>query len=475
MEESRIRSIKRALLLFFLLLQPWLVLTGFAVEFSLTASYNIGESIFTIYNLERLNTPAGFFNFDIGINHSSEAFQFKAIMSARNDGVYNDPFSESYYAGYYFNFKEGSITFKNNSLSISVGKTHLQDVVDSPYSLFISSVPIPRNVLDFTYDDGKFFYVTRWIELCNRSEAGLDTREKLRSANYKVYALRLGNLRFGYQDVSVYAGQNFSFEYFANPLPSFFIQYVNDAGRPYPEGLGETNYISGFFLDYDDGKNYYCAQVLVDDINMNRFLHPESYQNPDKIAWSLGLVQKTSIGTFGFYHAGATKYTFQPSAESGNQRFYGYTYYTDFVYNTSMILPLEFVYAGYKYGENNIAFMFSYVPSDIPDLNTSFEFVVLGERSPVNAWNDRTTYIPGTHLLDDPVREYRAVGEISYSPVISDGVKLFASLSAGFIWNVSTLVEIDSDNVKKPLLRPQHGNNIPFFSVNIGVLLSKSF
>ncbi len=477
MEKGGTGNLKVFFLLFLLLFGLAYITSAFALEFSLASSYSFGSNLFFLYNEREIINKSSSWTFDVGIFHLFDVFEFKASMLAKNDSVFNDPFSESYYAGFYFDFKEGSISFRNNNFSVTLGRTHLGDVVLSPYSLFISSVNMPRNTIEISYDDGKFIYITRWTQLCEL-KFGADERERLKSSNYKVYALRVGNLRFGYEDITVYVGQRFNFEYFANPIPSFFIQYVNDAGRPYPEGVGETNYISGFFLDYTDIDRYYYTQVLVDDINMNRFIHPESYQNPDKIAWSIGLVQKTSIGTVSFYHAGATKYTFQPSAESGNQMFYGYTYYPYFVYTRdgeNVVLPFELLYAGYKYGENNLAFMIDYAPSFATGVNADFEFVILGERSPVNAWNDRTTYLPGTHLLDDPVKEYRAIGTISYSGGISRNLKFWASVSAGFIWNASTLVEVSSDNVRKPLLRPQEGNNLPFFLGNFGVSFSKSF
>jgi hypothetical protein len=119
--------------------------------------------------------------------------------------------------------------------------------------------------------------------------------------------------------------------------------------------------------------------------------------------------------------------------------------------------------------------MLSYAPSFITGFNANFEFVILGERSPVNAWNDRTTYIPGTHLLDDEVKEYRAIGNVSFVRNISNELAVSAYLSTGFIWNASTVVEANSDNVRKPLLRPQKGNNKPLFSANVVISFRKSF
>ncbi|MGB9795098.1 hypothetical protein [Fervidobacterium gondwanense] len=448
---------------------------NFAFQTNINVSYNSGSTLFSLYNAQ-INTSQ-ILSADIELKHENENFDFFASMIARNDNFFNDHFSSSYYAGFYFVVDESGFRVRNGNVTVTLGKIHLSDVVQSPYSLFISSVHVPRNTFDVSFDSETFLYTTRWIQLSNL-QSGSDIREKLRSANYKLYGVKFGNFRFGYQDVAVYVGKEFDFEYFANPVPSFFIQYVNDAGRPYSEGLGDANYISGFFLDYDTENLYWYAQILVDDINANRFLHPESYQNPDKIAWSVGANFKNIFGKFGLFHAGATKYTFQPSSESGNPLYYGYTYYPCFTYtkdSTTMVLPLEYLYAGYIYGENNLAFMITYDSSVVDGLSADAEFIILGERSPINPWNESSTYVPGTHLLDDNVLEYRLISRLNYLFTVADWLKFELKGALGYIWNASVLVNVDSDNVKKPILRPMEGNNFPYFSLSLGLIFNKNF
>lgn len=447
----------------------------FAFQTSINASYSSGSTLFSFYNAP-INTSQ-ILSADIEFKHEDESFDFFASMIARNDNFFNDQFASSYYAGFYFVVDESGFRVRNGNVTITLGKIHLSDVVQSPYSLFIGSVHVPRNTFEVLFDSETFLYTTRWIQFSNL-QSGLDIREKLRSANYKLYGVKFGNFRFGYQDVAVYVGKEFDFEYFANPVPSFFIQYVNDAGRPYSEGLGDANYISGFFLDYNSENLYWYAQILVDDINANRFLHPESYQNPDKIAWSVGANFKNIFGKFGLFHAGATKYTFQPSSESGNPLYYGYTYYPNFTYtkdSNTMVLPLEYLYAGYIYGENNLAFMITYDSSVVDGLSVDAEFVILGERSPVNPWNESSTYVPGTHLLDDNVLEYRLISRLNYLFTVADWLKFELKGALGYIWNASVLVNVDSDNVKKPILRPMEGNNFPYFSLSLGLIFNKNF
>ncbi len=448
----------------------------FPITADLSANYNFGDNLFSIYN-EDISYSS--FLLSAELSYKAEGFEFLASLNAANDRLYNDSFSDSYYGGFYFSIGSSGIFVDLGNANVTFGKMHLSDVVGSPYSLFISSVDLPRNTVNFSFEDDNFLYTTRWIELTNLLDPSTTTDlEKYRGMNYKVYATKFGNFRFGYQEADIYVGTTFDLEYFANPIPGFFIQYVNDNGRPYSEGLGEANYVAGFFLDYSDNGKYAYAQILIDDINTNRFLHPESYQNPDKIAWSLGGRINAPFGTLALYNAGATKYTFQPSKESGNQQFYGYTYYSDFLYKQvdekDMYLPLELLYTGYKYGENNVAFRFEYESTAPKGLLASIEYVVLGERSPINAWNDRTTYISGTHLLDDSVLEHRLIGNLTYTLTLPLNLSFNISTDIGYIWNKSVLTQAD-DGVKKPFFKPQLGNNAPYFSLTTGLNFSFSF
>ncbi len=446
----------------------------FSVEANISATLNYGDILFSLYNEL---TGKDFLELNANLSYLSDNFEFLVTVAALNNKVYNDPFSSGYYAGFYFVMKDAKIDFQLGNSRISFGKTNLGDIVKTPYSLFISANNYPRNTLEYVYEDKKFIYTTRWIQLSNLQNLSIQN-EKFRSANYKVYAAKFSNFRFGYQEINVYVGKDFDFEYFANPIPGFFIQYVNDAGRPFSEGIGEANFIMGFFFDYTESSKYLYGQVLIDDVNMNRFFYPESFQNPDKIAWSFGGSFNLEYGKLSLYHAGATKYTFQPSAEGGNQLYYGYTYFPYLTYNlgsTTMVFPPELLYAGYKYGENNLAFLVEYEPNMIKNLKVSSEYVVLGERSPVNPWGDRVTYLEGTHLLDDPVLEHRLLTSVDFSHEFFDTLRLSLNSTFGYIWNKSELVAVNSDNVKKPLLRPKEGNNVPYFSFSLNLAFKFSF
>jgi hypothetical protein len=59
--------------------------------------------------------------------------------------------------------------------------------------------------------------------------------------------------------------------------------------------------------------------------------------------FSLGARDETAIGSFGFYIAGATEYTFEgtdmPSTAVQSQTAYSYTYYPDVEFNHNWITP----------------------------------------------------------------------------------------------------------------------------------------
>ncbi len=445
----------------------FLVSLSFAFSISAGISYYSGDSIFSLYNDDFTKS---WLELSAGIEYKTENFIFKFSMSASNDGRFESGFGD-YYAGLYPLQKEGYLSFKFDRFSITLGRNYHKDIVDSPYSLFISSVAyLPRLNLDFTYEDEFFGYTTRWIQLAKSEDQSF-----LKSAYYRTYFLKFNQIgfRFGYQENNVVYGELFNFNYFSNPIPGFFIQYEGTVGRPYPEEK-ESNFMVGFFADLKNDSLYTYAQIMVDDINMNRFLFPDRYQNPDKIAWSIGGKLKTNLGYFGLYHAGATKYTFQPSSENAPQKYYGYTYWNDFEYNVlnkKMYLPPELMYAGYLYGENNLAFLITFEPKQI-DSKFFLEYVALGERSPINPWGARNDYISGTHLLKDPdneVVEHRVIVNTVGNVFLNEYLKLLLDLSAGYIFNSSEIVEVDSDSTKKPLLRPKEGNNFPIFTLGVGM------
>lgn len=280
--------------------------------------------------------------------------------------------------------------------------------------------------------------------------------------------MRFDALRVGFQDVLVYADRRFDFEYLVSPVPGFFLQYVKISdGAPWTE-TGNDNSIIGFFADYTLPGVYAYGQVLIDDINTNALLYPESYQNPSKIGWSIGGRYRLPVGTLGFYHAGATKYTFQAygggSVGSASDEKYGYTYYPAVEYEVDgepRAIEPEDNYIGYRNGENNIAFLADYATRlDPVDLLASLELVVTGSQSPANPWHEYTSWQQGgdgAKLFDDDRLETELTARVR-ADLPRERWSLFADLELGFVANELELVDVPPEYYTEP------NNSIRYFA-----------
>ncbi len=259
---------------------------------------------------------------------------------------------------------------------------------------------------DLSVKGGRFTYESRWIRLNSNAlqpiRAGdLTSAYPDRGANYKVFAVELGHWRFGLQDTAVYYGREFDAEYFLSPIPSILTQMVTKRdSTPWQEDAND-NSILGLFAEWRPPWGYLYAQWLVDDISLN-FLIPwflrDTFGNPtvaNKWAWSVGGHWDLPFGRLGFYHAGATKYTF---AATEDDKPYGYTYYPAVEYSLDdtmtdfeAVLDPQDNYLGYKYGENNLAFRLelSHLPHPVlgADFQAALEYVLSGSKSPANPWH----------------------------------------------------------------------------------------
>ncbi|HOO75668.1 MAG TPA: hypothetical protein PLS66_10255, partial [Tepiditoga sp.] len=266
-------------------------------------SFNLGGSVDSYFL-----TGSNYQDITFSIDHEGNNFNFFADLKAINDGKYKPSHPSVYYGNFYFFMKDGGMSLYNDFFRLNTGRINKKDPADSPYSLFLSSKENSAVSLDFSYEDDTFLYNTTYMELNKDSVLGYPDR----GANYKHYGIKFGNLRVMYQESVVYVGEAFDTEYFINPIPTFFIQYVNSSsGKPWTHG-SNANAIMGFLSDYKTENMYIYGQILVDDFNMNRFLLPEGSQNPDKLAVSSGFKIRNGNGFLGIYGAAATKYTFEP-------------------------------------------------------------------------------------------------------------------------------------------------------------------
>jgi len=428
--------------------------------------------------------------------------------------------------GRYFYVNDAHITFDYDRFYLKAGRTTQEDVIDSPYSLFVSSQPIPAVQVETSYNGSRFFYTSRWVNLNHNSDQiyfGSTAEDSYygseaeylseyedgipwldRGANFKVYGLNLGDWRFGLQESAVYLNDSFNPEFFFSPMIMYFTQLiVNGGAKPWTE-YANSKHVMGFFLDRKTSDTYLASQILVDDINAS-IIPGISAENQNRIAWSLGGNKDFKFGRLGFYHAGATKNAFGATSAHNpetkdldeyeadqiplyySSRPYAYTYYPAVSYELEdgTVMPIDYRdnYIGYKYGENNIAFMVDYdnvffrkKPGEF-SLYSSLEWVLNGEKSPANPWHeydkwkdieDATSLLDGTieHLVVFRNRVDKAVS------IFGIPFSLFADLELGMAFNAIQLepagTEDDRDVQEPWIYRPQKGLNEPIFSLTLG-------
>ncbi len=419
-----------------------------------------------------------------GLFHESGGLSVIWDLRFVSDGVYGAFMGNAHGLGdVNIRIEQGGFAYSGGELSVSVGKLPVLDSVDSPYSLFLSGLGKSKLGLSFAWGRGAFFFSDRWVALNYDSnqtmygDSGSPPAWPDRSLVLKSYGLRVGAFRFGFQDSTVMTnagepeerGPLFDLEYFLNPAPSFFIQYIGirQDGPDEKRSLND-NSLMGFFGEYEGTDWTARAQVLVDDFNLNRFIAPDDYQNPDKLAWMLGGEWASPWGTLGLHHAGATKYAFEPYGGGTTilptNTMYGYTYYPDTVYAGAEPIPLEDLYAGYLHGENNLAFLATWA-DELADfgLGASLEFTISGSKSPTNPWHELATWEDGgqgTKMLEEAVLEKKLVlagsARRSFGPF-----DVSLDFEVGGAWNPLELVILPAAGLEwangSPIWKPSSG------------------
>jgi len=311
--------------------------------------------------------------------------------------------------------------------------------------------------------------------------------------NYKVYGINVGDWKFGFQDSIIYLNRVFDPEYFFNPAPMYFIQIISNApGRPWGE-FGDSKSLMGFFVEREREDDYGAAQILIDDLN-GSFIPGVEVGNLTKMSWSLGGRKDFPFGTIGVYHAGATKYTYQGTyaketdtgtyPEDGADVYYNYypyeyTYYPVSVYvlDNGDTMPLHYTdnYIGYKYGENNIAFMVDYengfrgtAIGDF-DLYSSLEWILSGAKAPSNPWHEgynTDVSDKAVELLDGTV-EHIFVNTTRISKPVG-GFTLNLDLVLGYRFNTMKLEKAPTEPDAAYIFYPQSGEHEPIVELRIG-------
>jgi hypothetical protein len=411
----------------------------------------------TVGVYDRLNTV---FRFDY------RYLRLLADLSLVNDERYEP--SESYMLGRNFAVDNGGLALDFGFLSLSAGRFVHRDFLDTPYSLFVSSERLPALLADITLRARRFTYESRWIRLNTRSANYPD-----RGANYKVFALELGDWRFGLQDAAVYYGRVFDEEYFLSPIPNILTQMVTKRDdTPWKEDAND-NSIMGLFVEWNRPRSWLYAQWLVDDISLD-FLIPWFLRDKwghrrvaSKLAWSIGGRWELPFGTLGFYHAGATKYTFEATYDSDP---YGYTYYPAVEYDLGgSMVPLDYRdnYLGYKYGENNLAFRAELTKLALlgADCSTALEYVLSGSKSPANPWHGEPD--PNrTRMFDEAVLEQTVLAEAAAAWAWRSW-SFYTRLKLGVAFNRLELAP--APDLGPQILQPHAGENAALYAWTVGV------
>lgn len=395
-----------------------------------------------------------------GLGYSFAGLTIQAELASGNDGRYGPVAAENYLGGAWAIIKNGGLKYNAKPFSVTVGRFDHLDIVESPYSIFINGQNKIANQIDISFNDGFFFYTSRALLLNLRSGVGYPDRGNV----FKTYGLKFGDFRIGYQDSATFVrpGSAFDADYFINPLPGFFIQYI-DSNTNVPWSRSQNdNAIMGLFADYKTEKAYAYTQLLIDDICLNKYFKPESRIIPDKIAFSLGGRYKTPAGTFAAHLGLATKYTFESFGHSGIDNKYGYTYYPDVSFSsagTIETISIEDNMIGFCYGENALALMFVYNNDfSFAKITSDAEYRVRGSQSPANPWHDGLEAPYDTEFLNDPILEhrirFRAQAEKNFG-----NITLLGLLETGYVFNPSVLRAVTSDAGQTGVAPTQTGDN----------------
>lgn len=177
----------------------------------------------------------------LSFDYRTQLFQMFIDGSLLDDGTYSE--QEPYLGGRYFYLNDAYLKTELNRFQLKVGQGPHHDVVDTPYSLFISSNDFSVLHAEIDYDGDFFFYKTRWVSMNNDSSQiyyGTDEIDNTavwpngnedvgetywldKGMNFKVYGFNLGEgWRVGFEDVVVYLGRSFDANYFSIPFRSIF-------------------------------------------------------------------------------------------------------------------------------------------------------------------------------------------------------------------------------------------------------------
>lgn len=329
---------------------------------------------------------------------------FTASGGFKRDNQVIPPYADTLWYNYWY-WDEGFLEWENDYLSIQAGVKQHSVGPGKIYKLFVREN-------GFSYPSFRYQALDRFrIDILWAGLRLVENGSKpAKGFNYRslVYS-PFDGLEIAYEESVLYLNRFFDPYYFFIPIPAPGIQEFWHLNAPwgYPTSLLDDNSMIGGWVRYS-AKNYSVySEFLIDDINMNRFLNPEGFQNPDKMAFLFGFCGQSGPYTLTFEVAGATAFTFQRTTKS---RPYEYVHFED------SSLSIEQNMIGYKHGENNIACAISLQYSkDSWSIKTIYEGLIYGTRTPDKPWHGGS--IPsGTHwLVGDVKSQYSFMTRIAYN------------------------------------------------------------
>ncbi|AJC73279.1 hypothetical protein AJ81_02620 [Pseudothermotoga hypogea DSM 11164 = NBRC 106472] len=305
--------------------------------------------------------------------------EFIASGGFRKDNIVTPPYGD-FLRGHYWYWDEGYFKYRGQNIEVDVGVKKNTVGPGEFYNLFLSEK-------DFSYPTVRvtWFYLSRKISVETLWAVLRTFSTEDKPAKGLVYRrlllLPLEGLEIGYQESVLFLNRYFDPYYYFVPIPIPGIQEFWHLSAPWgvrPAQLDDNSMVGAYAVLHGGSWRTY-AELLIDDINMNRFLSPESYQNPDKIAFLIGFSGRRDPVRFTIEVAGATAYTFERTRAD---KPYEYVFFEGTSY------PIEKNMIGYKYGENNIACVIDF---EYRFANWTFslgwESVIFGTRTPHLPWH----------------------------------------------------------------------------------------
>jgi len=236
---------------------------------------------------------------------------FIASGGFKRDNYVIPPYADILHNNYWF-WNEGYYSYESNLFNLDIGLKQNSAGPGNIYKLFVddnSDFSYPTLNIIVQGAQGKVKVENLW--------GGLRLHEyenhPIKSLNYRAIVISpFEGLEIAYEESILYLDRYFDPFYFFAPLPLPAVQEsFHMSTAPWYSEFDDNSLIGGWIKYTMKDSNIYF-EILIDDINMNRFLRPDDpHQNPDKLAFLAGFSTKKGFFNIFFEVAGATAFTFK--------------------------------------------------------------------------------------------------------------------------------------------------------------------